>query len=61
MLLHDDKNHFRPFEGQSNDSNWMRSPKSLFLQFFRFFLLSVRGSKKAIEKNIQKFLLLFRA
>ena len=59
MLLHDNKNHFRPFEGQSKDSNWMRSPKSLFLQFFRFFLLSVRGSQNRVQNFFSKNFIAF--
>ena len=52
MLLHDNKNHFRPFEAQSNDSNWMRSPKSLFFQFSK----CQRGSKKESKKFSKNFI-----
>jgi len=56
MVLNHNRNRFRPFPAKSNDSNWIRSPKSMFLQFFRF-LLSVRVKKepKKISKNFIAF------
>ena len=49
VLLFNNRKRFRPFLAKSDDSNWIRSPKSMFLQFFRFFL-SVRGSPRCLTK-----------
>ena len=54
MLLHDNKNHFRPFPAKSNDSNWIRSPKSMFLQFFSIFAKC--QSQKGAKKNSKFFI-----
>ena len=50
MLLDHNSNRFRPFPVKSNDSNWIRSPKSMFLQFFRFFQCQ-RESKQSKNKS----------
>ena len=57
MLLHDNKNHFRPFPAKSNDSNWIRSPKSMFLHFFSIFAKC--QSQKGAKKNFENFYCFF--
>ena len=36
---------FRPFPAKSNDSNWIRSPKSMFLHFFSIFAKCQKSPK----------------
>ena len=57
MVLKHNMNRFRPFPAKSNDSNWIRSPKSMFLHIFFRFLLSVGVKKepKKISKNFIAF------
>ena len=55
MVLNHNRNRFRPFSAKSNDSNWIRSPKSMFLHIFFRFLLSVRV-KKEPKKNSKIFI-----
>ena len=57
VLPYSNRKRFRPFPAKSNDSNWIRSPRSMFLHFIRFFL-SIRGSQKGVKK-IFRFLFCF--
>ena len=53
MVLNHNRNRFRPFPAKSNDSNWIRSPKSMFLHFFSIFAKC--QSQKGAKKNFEKF------
>ena len=59
VLPYNNKKRFRPFPAKPNDSNWIRSPKSRFLQFFSIFAKC--QSQKGAKKKIRKILLLFLA
>ena len=43
VLPYNSKKRFRQFPAKSNDSNWIRSPRSMFLHF-------IRGSQKGVKK-----------
>ena len=57
MVLNHNRNRFRPFPAKSNDSNWIRSPKSMFLHFFSIFAKC--QSQKGAKKNFEKFYCFF--
>ena len=53
VLPYNTKKRFRQFPARSNDSNWIRSPRSMFLHFIRFFPKCQR------ESNFFRFLFCF--
>ena len=57
VLPYNNKKRFRPFPAKSNDSNWIRSPKSMFLHFFSIFAKC--QSQKGAKKNFEKFYCFF--
>ena len=58
VLPYNNRKRFRPFPAKSNDWNWIRGSKSMFLHLFLFFpTVSVRGSQ--VKKESKKFFAFF--
>ena len=45
-LPYHNRKRFRPFPAKSNDSNWIRGSKSMFLHFIRFFRVSSQKGRE---------------
>ena len=58
VLPYNTKKRFRQFPAKSNDSNWIRSPRSMFLHFIRFFPKCQRESKRS-QKGVKIFFSIF--